>query len=88
MEINTTTHTLRRLTASEGHVLVDAAALRAAQAADATAAPYCARTVYLGSGDTPGRYTEITDTEAAALAARFAPVAPVNEAEKEKEGEA
>ena len=79
METSTTTHTLRRIDAAPGHVLIDRDALAAARAAADTepapgsVAPYTSATVYLGAADSADRYTEITDAEAAAIAARYAP---------------
>lgn len=59
MNIETTTATVRRLTASEGHLLIDRDTLAAARAERPATPPYAAPVVYLGSGDTPARFVEI-----------------------------
>lgn len=59
MNIETTTATVRRLTASEGHLLIDRDTLAAARAERPATPPYAAPIVYLGSGDTPARFVEI-----------------------------
>ena len=82
MEVTTSTHTLRRIDAAPGHLLIERAALDAARTRaksdpslvplDPSLAPYTSPTVYLGVGDTPDRYTEITEAEAAQIAAAYA----------------
>lgn len=59
MNIETTTATVRRLMASEGHLLIDRDTLAAARAERRATPPYAAPVVYLGSGDTPARFVEI-----------------------------
>ncbi len=72
MEVTTSTHTLRRIDAAPGHLLIERAALDAARTrakSDPSLVPYTSPTVYLAVGDTPDRYTEITEAEAAQIAA-------------------
>lgn len=59
MNIETTTATVRRLTATEGHLLIDRDTLARARAEHPATPPYAAPVVYLGSGDTPNRFVEI-----------------------------
>lgn len=87
MEVTTSTHTLRRIDAAPGHLLIERAALDAARTRAAAehpdtplgAAPYTSPTVYLGVGDTPDRYTEITEAEAAQIAAAYRDIARAQE---------
>ncbi len=77
METIKTTHTMRTLRAADGHWLIDRSALTAAQTAGpaepGATVPYMTRTVYLGSGDTPDRFTEITDAEAEVIRKKYEP---------------
>lgn len=81
MNIETTTATVRRLTASEGHLLIDRDTLAAARAERPATPPYAAPVVYLGSGDTPARFVEIPADDPVLTETREEDTAQIQEAE-------
>ncbi len=97
MNIETTTATVRRLTATEGHLLIDRDTLaRARDERSETAGPsdtadgdtgaprhsytppYAAPVVYLGSGDTPTRFVEISADDPVLMPAEEADQSAIN----------
>lgn len=69
METTTSTHTLRKLTATEGHYII-------AINTNKDICPHFATTVYLGSNDSPDNYREITAEERADIEAQYADTHP------------